>query len=158
MKNMNSIEERVAAAIESLIEAEGYYLVDLEYKQSRGSAILRLFIDKPEGGVSIDDCQRVSELLSPVLDVENIIERRYYLEVSSPGINRRIRKKADFERFAGTKVRIHLRSPLGGRRKITGVIDGVEDDEVVISEERSDGAQRHRVPLAAIDHANLQVF
>jgi ribosome maturation factor RimP len=154
---MNSIEERVCAVVESLIEAEGYYLVDLEYKRDGGSGVLRLFIDKPEGGITIDDCQKVSELLSPVLDVKNIIEHRYYLEVSSPGINRRIRKKADFERFAGAKVRIHLRSPLEGRRKITGVIEGVADNDVIVREERP-GAPPRRVPLVAIDHANLQVL
>lgn len=151
---MESIEERIAALVEGAVENEGYHLVDLEYKGDSRSGVLRIFIDKPEGGVSVDDCQKVSEMVSPMLDVENVIEGRYFLEVSSPGINRRIRKREDFERFAGSRVKIQLRSPLDGRKNITGVIEGVEENEVVVR----DRDKANRVPLAAISRANLQVL
>jgi ribosome maturation factor RimP len=119
---------------------------------------LRLFLDKPGGSVTLDDCEKVSHLLSPVLDVENIIEGRYFLEVSSPGINRRIKKKADFERFIGSKVKMQLRFPVNGQRKMTGIIEGVEGEEIVIRGGSPEADQPKRVPLASIDRANLQVI
>ena len=158
MSAMGSVSERIAHAVEPAIEAEGYALVDVELKGEGGGRVLRLFIDKPDGSITLDDCQAVSELVSPMLDVENVVQGRYYLEVSSPGINRRIRKQADFERFIGSTVKIRLRSPLNGRRKITGVIEGVGDGEVVVRDKRSEAGEPSRVPLAAIDKANLQVL
>jgi len=131
---MESIAERVAEVAEPAIQAEGYLLVDVEFISSAAGGTLRLFIDKPEGAISLTDCEQVSRLVSPLLDVENVIEGRYFLEVSSPGINRRIRKKTDFEKYAGSKVKIYLRSPQDGRKKITGIIEGVEGDDVVLSE------------------------
>lgn len=155
---METASDRVARVVEPAIEAEGYTLVDAELKGEGGGRVLRLFIDKPEGGITIDDCQKMSRLLSPMLDVENMIEGKYYLEVSSPGINRRIRKKEDFERFVGSKIRIRTRSPIDGRRKVTGVIEGIEESDVIIRDERSGAEGISRIPLAAIDRANLQVI
>jgi len=154
---MESTAERVAQVVEFAVEAEGYALVDVELKGGSGGRVLRLFIDKPEEGITLGDCQRVSRLLGPMLDVENIIEGRYYLEVSSPGVNRRIRKREDFERFVGSKVKIHTRSPVDGRRKFTGVIEGVEKGDIIVRSESSGTDSVSRVPLAAIDKANLQV-
>lgn len=155
---MSSISDRAARIVEPAVEAEGYSLVDLEFRREAGGEVLRLFIDKPGGGVTLDDCQKVSEVLSPLLDVEDVVEGRYFLEVSSPGINRRIRKRADFETFAGSKVKIHVRSPVNGRRKITGIIEGVEGGDVVIRDERPGSEKLSRVPLASITRANLQVM
>lgn len=153
---MESIVDKVAGVVEPAIEAEGYLLVDLEFIGGSSGGTLRFFIDKPEGGVSLDDCEQVSRLVSPLLDVENIIESRYFLEVSSPGINRRIRKKNDFEKYVGAKVKIHLRSPQEGRKKITGTIEGVENGDVIVGEETA--AKHMRVALANILRANLQVL
>lgn len=155
---MESTADRVSKIVEPAIEAESYTLVDLEFTREGGQWILRLFIDKAEGGITIEDCERVSHLVSPMLDVEDAIKERYFLEVSSPGINRRIRKKADFERFAGTKVKIFLRSHTGGHKKVTGVIEGVDNDEVVIRSEKPGLQNVRRVPLAAIGRANLQIL
>jgi ribosome maturation factor RimP len=155
---MESLSERVTHVVEPAIEAEGYALVDVELKGEGGGRVLRLFIDKPDGSITLDDCQAVSELVNPILDVENVVEGRYYLEVSSPGINRRIKKQADFERFIGNKVKIHLLSPVNGRRKVTGVIEDVKDGEVIVQSGRSATEEPSRVPLAAIDRANLQVL
>ena len=107
---MDASAQRVVDALEPAIESEGYALVDVELKGKGGNRVLRLFIDKPDGGITLDDCQKVSELVSPVLDVENAVEGRYYLEVSSPGINRRIRKKTDFERFTASIPAMHRNS------------------------------------------------
>jgi len=155
---MESTAERVAQVVEFAVETEGYALVDVEIKGGSGGRVLRLFIDKPGEGITLGDCQRVSRLLGPMLDVENIIEGRYYLEVSSPGVNRRIRKREDFERFVGSKVKIHTRSPVDGRRKFTGVIEGVEKGDIIVRSESSGTDSVSRVPLAAIDKANLQVI
>ena len=158
MESIGSTGEKIAGIVEPALEAEGYSLVDLEFRREGGSWVLRLFIDKPEGGITLDDCQKASRLLSPILDVENMIEGRYFMEVSSPGINRRIRKKDDFEKFAGAKVKIQLRSPLDGRKKITGIIEGVEGNKVFIRNEHAGSRELSRVPLAAITRANLQII
>jgi ribosome maturation factor RimP len=155
---MDSTAERVAQLVQPAIEAEGYSLVDIELKGKGGGRVLRLFIDKPEGGITLDDCQVVSELLSPMLDVEDIVDGRYFLEVSSPGINRRIKRRADFEKFAGSTVKIYMRSPVDGRRQLTGVLQGVENDDVLVRENRAGTEGIRRVPLATIDRANLQVI
>jgi ribosome maturation factor RimP len=155
---MESTAEMVARVVEPAIESEGYSLVDLELKRDGGTRVLRLFIDKPEGGITLDDCQKVSHLLSPMLDIEDVVEGRYFLEISSPGINRRIKKRADFERFAGSKVKIHVRSPVDGRRKITGIIEGVEGGSVIIRHECPGSKGLSRVPFAAISRANLQII
>jgi ribosome maturation factor RimP len=153
---MNTIVDKVAEVVEPAIEAEGYLLVDLEFISTPGAGTLRVFIDKPEEGITLDDCEQVSRLISPLLDVENVISGRYFLEVSSPGINRRIRKRSDFEKFIGTKIKIHLRSPQNGRKNITGTIEGIDGSDVLVSE---DPAQPHkRVALANISRANLQIL
>jgi len=158
MESVGSVGKKIAGIVEPALEAEGYTLVDLEFRREGGAWVLRLFIDKPDGGITLDDCQKASQLLSPILDVEDIIADRYFMEVSSPGINRRIRKKIDFERFAGTKVKIQLRSPVDGRRKITGIIAGVEGNNVFIRNECTGSQELSPVPLAAITRANLQIM
>lgn len=155
---MESTCERVAQVIEPAIEDEGYELVDIELKGGPGGRTLRLFIDRPDGDITVDDCSLVSRLVNPLLDVEDIIEGRYFLEVSSPGVNRRVRKKEDFERFAGNKVRIETRSPVDGRRKFTGTIEGVENGEVIVRTGSSKSGRTYSIPLAVIGKANLQVL
>ena len=155
---MESTCEKVAQVIEPAIEAEGYELVDLELKGGPGGRTLRLFIDRPDVGITVADCSLISRLVSPLLDVEEVVDGRYFLEVSSPGVNRRIRKKEDFERFAGEKVKIETLSPIDGRRKFTGVIEGVENDEVRIRTGSSKSGRTYRIPLAAISKANLKAL
>ena len=112
--------------LQTLLDREvtriGYELVDLEMA-NRGK-LLRLFIDKP-GGVNIDDCALVSEQVSHLLAVEHDIDYDR-LEVSSPGLDRVLKKEADFERFAGSKVLVRLRVPLAGQKKFMGVLRGIE--------------------------------
>jgi len=144
------IRRRVEEISESLVVAEGMELVDLEYRREGARWTLRLFIDK-EGGVTVDDCARISRELGDLLDVKDVIPQAYVLEVSSPGLNRRIRKKEDFSRFAGQKVQLWLLSPKDGRRKIMGELVGVEGEEVVVA--ATDG--RFSVPLTDIAKAHL---
>jgi ribosome maturation factor RimP len=144
------IGRQVEDLAESLITSEGMELVDLEYRPEGRRWVLRLFIDK-EGGVTLDDCAYISRQLGDLLDVKDIIPQTYVLEVSSPGLNRRLRKKEDFNRFAGHKVKLRLASPSKGRRKIVGNLEGVENEKVIVS----DTEGRRSVPLEEIAKANL---
>lgn len=113
-------------AVEAVVVGLGYELIDLEWS---GGGVLRVFIDKPESpsGITIEDCERVSNHLSHVLTVENISFER--LEVSSPGLDRPLRKIADFERFAGHEAVVKLRAPLAGRKNFQGILQQVESNQ-----------------------------
>jgi ribosome maturation factor RimP len=119
--NLNDLIEKTVAGL-------GYELVDLE--MSPRGRVLRVFIDRPEKarGVDIDDCVAVSNQLSRVLTVENIDYDR--LEVSSPGLDRPLKKATDYERFAGSEIHLKLRIPFNGRRNFNGVLQGLQDGKV----------------------------
>lgn len=133
--------------LEQAISQIGYELVDLEMS-GRGK-LLRLFIDKP-GGVTIDDCAQVSEHISHVLAVEHDVDYDR-LEISSPGLDRVLKKASDFVRFAGNKVQVKLRVPLEGRKNFAGVLRGIEQDVVSIETE----AGEIKLSLSNIDKARL---
>ena len=113
------IRQQLEQLAEALVASEGMELVDLEYRRQGRRWMLRLFIDK-DGGVTLDDCANISRELGDLLDVKDVIPQAYVLEVSSPGLNRRLRKKEDFSRFAGRKVRLRLVAPIDGRKKNCG--------------------------------------
>lgn len=136
--------------LEPVVSAMGYELIGVEFHPHRGSALLRLYIDK-EGGVNVDDCQQVSHQVSGVLDVEDPIPGHYRLEVSSPGLDRPLFAARDFIRFAWHPVRVQLTLPLNGRRKFTGRLVGVRADQVVLEHE----GQELAIPLTAIEKARL---
>ena len=126
------VQRRVEEIADSLLKDEGLELVDLEYRREGRRWVLRLFIDK-EGGVTVEDCATVSRELGDILDAKDAIPEAYVLEVSSPGLNRRVRKRKDFSRFAGRKVEVRLTALQDGRRKIVGNILGVEGEAVVVA-------------------------
>lgn len=146
------IEEQVEKAIEKMLSDEGIEIVDVEYVPGPSGARLVIYIDR-EGGVDIDTCARVSELISPVLDVYDFIKGRYYLEVSSPGIERRIRKRKDFERFKGEKVKLETVEPVDGRRRFTGIIADAGERSFILRAEDGD----HEIGYDLIKKANLVV-
>jgi ribosome maturation factor RimP len=123
-------KERLFELLEPAVAAMGFELADLDAHFGR-RGLLRLYIDRP-GGVTLDDCQRVSEQIGALLDVEDPLPGSYVLEVSSPGFERRLRTRAHFERFAGEQARIELKDALEGRRRFTGRLAGIEDDVVLI--------------------------
>ena len=142
-------KERLLELLEPTLAAMGFELADLDaHVGKRG--LLRLYIDRP-GGVTVDDCQRVSEQVGAWLDVEDPLPGSYVLEVSSPGFDRRLRTAAHFERFGGEQARIELRDTLGGRRKFVGKLAGVEGSVVVLE---VDG-ELVRLPLSDIAVARL---
>jgi len=117
--------------IEPLLEPDGIELVDLEFKPEGGKWILRLYIDTSDG-VTLDLCAQVSRQVGALLDMEDAIEHPYNLEVSSPGINRVIRKEKDFQMFAGSPVRIKTRRKLQGRRNFSGTLRGIENSKIIV--------------------------
>ncbi|GAB4172777.1 MAG: ribosome maturation factor RimP [Rhodocyclaceae bacterium] len=118
----------LARVIEKAVSGLGYELVDLEAGSRSG--LLRVFIDAQPRGVTVEDCERVSDHLTRLLEVENIDYGR--LEVSSPGLDRVLRTPADFERFAGAEVHVRLRAPIEGRRNYTGVLKGSAGGRLLI--------------------------
>ena len=147
-----SVAERVREIAEQAAIDHGVELVHAEVAGPEGSPVVRLFIDKP-GGVTHDDCSQVSHQMSTVLDVEDFIHSAYVLEVSSPGLERGLYKRADYERFAGSQAKIKARSPINGQRNFRGRLLGVADDKVIV-EDRTSG--QVEIPLDGIVRANLE--
>ena len=117
--------------IEPVLEPDGIELVEVEYLLLGGSWTVRLYIDTPNG-VTIDDCAMVSRQIGALLDMKNLIDHRYNLEVSSPGINRVIRKLRDFERFSGRQARIRTTHKIDGRKNFSGILRGTQDSTVLM--------------------------
>jgi len=109
----------------------GMELVEIQFRREGHGWVLRLFIDK-EGGITIDDCAAVSREISAYLEVEDLIDHAYHLEVSSPGLERPLRKREDFIRFAERLVRIKLREPINGQRVLIGTLLGLEGEMVLL--------------------------
>lgn len=153
----DDLEQALTRALEDM----GFDLVDLERTGGRGRPILRLRIDKPDSmpgrGVTVDDCAQVSRALEPLLDARDDLSGKYVLEVSSPGVDRPIRKRRDFERYVGQEVSVKGFGPLvDGSRKLRGVLVGVEgtgEDERIRL--RLEGDREVEVPRSAIAKAQL---
>ena len=118
---------------------QGYELIEVEYVQDYGSMILRLYIDSEEG-VNVDDCATASRLISAIMDQADFIRSEYLLEVSSPGVERPVRKAEDFVRFIGESVKLKTVTPIEGRRRYKGTLAGFEDGLVAID---VDGTTHH---------------
>ena len=148
---------RVTAIAQPILESLRIELVDIEYKRSGKELILCLFIDK-EGGVTIDDCADVSRELSAIIDIEDFIPGNYSLEVSSPGLDRPLKKNSDYEKFTGRLVRIKTYEPFqdeaGNRRKtFLGHLVGLKDGLVVV---KLTEGQTASIPLERVAKANLE--
>jgi ribosome maturation factor RimP len=128
--------------------------VVLEFRAERPGWVLRLFVDRP-GGVTVEDCARVSRDCSAVLDAEDLIGRAYRLEVSSPGIERRLRRPEHFRQQLGRRVRVEMTEPVGGRRRVTGDLTDVTETEVTVA---ADDGQPVTVAYGNIKRANLKIF
>jgi ribosome maturation factor RimP len=147
------IASRVQELAERVCTEYGLELVHAEVAGPEGKPILRIFIDKPEG-VTHEHCSEVSHHLGTVLDVEDFIHTPYTLEVSSPGLERGLYKRADYERFMGKLAKLRANRAINGQRNFRGRIVGLEGDKVVF-EDKTSG--RVLVPLEAIAKANLEL-
>jgi len=131
-KNISLLVEKIRDVAEPLCQAENFELVHLEYVSFNREKIVRFFLDKP-GGITLEDCVYASRQLGDLIDVyiENI--GKYRLEVSSPGPNRPLKKKEDFFRFKGARVKIETAELIENRKKFTGILEIINDDSVVIA-------------------------
>ena len=148
-----SVAERIREFAEQVAIDHGVELVHVELTGPEGHPTVRVFIDKP-GGVTHEDCSDVSNHLGTVLDVEDFIHFAYTLEVSSPGLERGLYQRADYERFAGRDAKVKARTPVSGQRNFRGRIVGVDDSNVIL-EDRTSG--RVLIPIDGIAKAHLEV-
>ena len=150
-----TVEARAQELLEPLVAGEGLELLEVEFIREREGWILRLFIDKPGGRVGLDECSQVSRAVDTVLDVEDIVPHEYSLEVSSPGVNRPLRKPVHFERVKGQKVKVKTFGPIGEppRKNFTGTLTEVAADAIAVDVE---GAGNFSIPFKDIAKANLE--
>ena len=146
---MNS--EALGKLLEPTVEGLGYELADLELKIGGRDGVLRLFIDKPGGVIGLEDCEAVSRQVSAYLDVEDPLPAHYVLEVSSPGLDRKLTKAEHFQRFMGEDVRVKLRFPLAGRRNFRGALKSATAELIEVE---VDG-ESHILQIATIESVRL---
>jgi len=156
-KNKGDICEQVGSIVQPILDSMQLELVDIEFARMGKDAVLRLFIDK-DGGIALDDCAEVSRELSAILDVEDIIPVNYTLEVSSPGLDRPLKKLQDYERYTGRLVKIRTYEPFpddaGNKRKtFLGTLEGLADGSVRITLKEGQTAS---IPLERVAKANLE--
>jgi len=153
-------KERVTDIVEKMalpiLHEAGLELVDVEYKKEGSNWFLRVYIDKP-GGVDIDDCSRVSEHLSDELDAVDPVPTAYFLEVSSPGAERPLKKPSDFEKTLGQYVHVNLYEPISGQKNFEGMLTAFEQDTLEIEYDRKGVKQTVQVPLNKVASARLAI-
>jgi len=125
------LRDQLRELLEPVVTDLGYELWELEFGTRPGGALLRLYIDSPDG-IGLDDCERVSRAVSSVLDEADPIPNEYTLEVSSPGLDRVLRTQAHFERFAGERVKVEMMQPVNGRKRFQGRLQKVEESEITL--------------------------
>lgn len=130
---MSKLTDQVSEIARPIVEEEGCTLWDVEYVREAGTWYLRVFIDK-DGGVSIDDCERVSRRLDPILDEENPIPDSYVFEVGSAGADRELKRPGDFEQFMGSEIEVKLYRPVGGSKHYTGTLTAYENGAVSLAQ------------------------
>jgi ribosome maturation factor RimP len=149
----DSLIQRVAEIAGRAARREGLSVWDVELAGSGRRRVLRIYIDKP-GGVTLDDCERISQQVGAVLDAEDVVPgESYQLEVSSPGVERRLTRPHHFELCRGQKVRLQLREPVEGQRRWEGVLQGIEEGRVVLE---TGSGKIIRFGMEIIEKANLQ--
>jgi ribosome maturation factor RimP len=151
MTEAGEIAEKLASLAAPLLREERMELVETEYRREARGWVLRLYIDK-EGGVTLDDCARISLEVGRILDVEDFISVPYTLEVSSPGLRRPLRKEEDFLKYCSRTIRVKTSAPVEGRRHFKGKLLGVADHMIEMVVDRD----VVRIPLSNVAKANLE--
>jgi len=160
MPRQADIVERVRVAATRVAQSYGLEIFEVQFRREGRGMVLRVLLDRPgpsataEDSVSVEDCAEVSRELSALLDVEDVVPTAYVLEVSSPGLDRPLRQADDYRRFAGRRAKIVMAGQVDGQGYFKGRLGGTDGEVVVIDGE--DG-RSHRVPLALIKRANLEV-
>ncbi len=157
---MAQVLEQIEELIQPILDDLGLELVDLIYQRETRGWVLRFLLDK-EGGINLDDCAQASREFSAILDVEDVLDTAYTLEVSSPGIDRPLKKPRDFERFSGQQIKVKTVVAIDpderGRKRKTfiGMLDGLDGDKILLTVKEKKAAQI-LIPLDQIDSANLE--
>lgn len=149
MAKTNNSEKKVEAILMPIIEEKNFELVDVEFVKEGPNWYLRIYIDK-EGGITIDDCEAVSRALEVELDKEDLIEQAYILEVSSPGIDRPLKKESDFVKYAGEIVDIKLYKAFEGSKEYQGALKGLENNIVTITDDNGKDISFDRKDIAGV--------
>jgi ribosome maturation factor RimP len=148
---------RVAAVAEPVLLDLGYRLVRVRISGLDGCTV-QVLAERPDGSMTIDDCEQVSRALSPVLDVADPIERAYRLEISSPGMDRPLVRRSDFERYAGHRVKVELTTGIAGRRRFRGVLIGIEGDSIHLRREDGLPEETPEITLRLDDVAEAKLL
>jgi ribosome maturation factor RimP len=146
------IKERVSTLVEPVLSDQGMELVDLDYRREGRGWVLRLYIDK-EGGITLDDCARVSQEIGTTLDIEDFMATPYTLEVSSPGLNRPLKKEKDFIKYRDRLIKVKTFAPIDNRRNFKGKLRGISEGQIEM--EMNGGIIT--IPLANMAKANLEL-
>lgn len=144
---MANIEERVEGLLKPIIENIGYKLYDVEYAKEAKNYFLRIFIDKEKGSIDLEDCEKVNDAITDILDEADYIKEQYFLEVSSPGIERVIRKDSQLQDNIGTNIEINLFKPINGSKKFQGILKEFNNEEIIIENEDVINIPRKNISL-----------
>jgi ribosome maturation factor RimP len=147
------MEQRLRRLIEPVVRSEGLMLVEINWRRESGGQVLRLIVDRKQGGVNLEECATLSRQVSDLLDVEDPIAAPFNLEVSSPGLTRRLKDPKEFELFAGRLAKLVVTEPGGGSRTLKGVLKGTMGGDVLIEVK----GKVQAVPVAAVAKAKLEV-
>ena len=154
------VVEQVTAIATRVAGSYGLDIFDVQFRRESSGMVLRVRLDRPgpsasaDDSVSVDDCARVSRDLSAVLDVEDVVPLAFTLEVSSPGLDRPLRRADDYRRFSGRRAKLVMREAVDGERFFKGRLGGVDGTDVLID---GDDGRRHRVPMSVVTRAHLEV-
>lgn len=144
--------EKVKELLEPIASERKYYIVDITYKREAGKFVLRVLVDKT-GGITMEECTRLNNELSELLDKENTIEEKYTLEVSSPGLNRKLKKHEDFVWAVGKNIKVTTYAPLDGENVFRGCLLGVGDSTIVLEK----NGVSTKIPMDRIANAKLEL-
>lgn len=154
------MNQKVFDLIERIVTAEGFEFVTCETSGNAKQRILRVVVDRPDG-LTLENCAILSRQIGAKLDEEDAVAAAYTLEVSSPGVERGLYRRKDFERFAGQRVKLKTTHPLDGQRNFRGMLNGVRDGEdpfiLLTVARKAGGEETVEIPLSAVEKANLEV-
>lgn len=144
---MANIEERVESLLKPIIENIGYKLYDVEYAKEAKNYFLRIFIDKDNGSIDLEDCEKVNDAITDILDEADYIKEQYFLEVSSPGIERVIRKDTQLQENIGINIEINLFKPINGSKQHQGILKEFNNEEITIENDNLISIPRKNISL-----------
>ena len=149
MSKREVYEQKTEELLIPIIEENGFELVDVEYVKEGSNWYLRAYIDKP-GGITVDDCEKVSRKLSDLLDEKDYIDEAYILEVSSPGLGRPLKKDKDFERSIGEEIEIRTFRPIQHQKEFTGILKAYDKEKIIIEMEEQEQMEFARSEVALV--------